>query len=139
VVLKGSHFALACLPFDHNNPTMARIPPILSQIRNAQSHSEQASALRALKDEIIGHVQQKEKWVEFGVLEPIVKILEGARSTAKWNEKGAHHLASDAPSLAEDELARLQALQLLASFAKGECLFPVFPILSMRQRLMNSS
>lgn len=101
---------------------MARVqsPPILSQIRVARSYGEQSDALQALKNEIIGHVQKKEKWVEAGVLEPVVKILASSRTPAKLNGKESRSHVSPTRPLSEDETARLHALQLLASFANGE-------------------
>ncbi|KAI0025745.1 armadillo repeat protein [Xylariomycetidae sp. FL0641] len=56
------------------------------------------AALRCLKNDIIGHVQKKEKWVPRGLLPVLVRLVE-----------------SDAPEL--------QALQLLASFAHGGAAF----------------
>lgn len=100
---------------------MARIqsPSILAQIRSARSHSDQAAALRTLKNEIIGHSQKKGKWVELGVLDPVVKILSSNRSPAKLNGKESRtHVAHPRP-LSEEESVRLQALQILASFASG--------------------
>ncbi|KAI8273495.1 hypothetical protein K4K60_010840 [Colletotrichum sp. SAR11_57] len=103
-------------------------PPILSQILSARSYIEQTSALRALKNDIVGHAQKKEQWARRGVLEPIVKILNAARSPAKVNGKdGAPHASPR--SISEEETVRFQALQLLASFANGGTAF-VEPILA---------
>ncbi|KAI8283175.1 armadillo repeat protein [Colletotrichum sp. SAR11_240] len=103
-------------------------PPILSQILSARSYIEQTSALRALKNDIVGHAQKKEQWARRGVLEPIVKILNAARSPAKVNGKdGAPH--GSPRSISEEETVRFQALQLLASFANGGTAF-VEPILA---------
>ena len=101
---------------------MARIqsPPVLSQIRVARTYSEQAAALRALKDEIIGHGQRKEWWVQNGILESLVKILQtNARTPTSSNGKERSQPMLSEP-LAEDEAVRLLSLQLLASFAYGE-------------------
>ncbi len=101
---------------------MARIqsPPVLSQIRVARTYSEQAAALRALKDEIIGHGQRKEWWVQNGILESLVKILQtNARTPTSSNGKERSQPMLSEP-LAEDEAVRLLCLQLLASFAYGE-------------------
>ncbi|KAF5510719.1 Uncharacterized protein CGCS363_v002709 [Colletotrichum siamense] len=103
-------------------------PPILSQILSARSYIEQTSALRALKNDIVGHAQKKEQWARRGVLERIVKILNAARSPAKVNGKdGAPH--GSPRSISEEETVRFQALQLLASFANGGTAF-VEPILA---------
>ncbi|KAJ4307156.1 hypothetical protein N0V88_000535 [Collariella sp. IMI 366227] len=101
---------------------MARVqsPPVLSQIRVARSHSEQASALRALKDEVVGHVQRKEWWVQNGILESLVKILrDNARSPLGLNDK-ERSFTRQSEALSEEEVVRLLALQLIASFSYGK-------------------
>lgn len=101
---------------------MARVqsPPVLSQIRVARSHSEQASALRALKDEVVGHVQRKEWWVQNGILESLVKILrDNARSPSGLNGKERSR-TGQSEALSEEEAVRLLALQLIASFSYGK-------------------
>ncbi|OHE91013.1 armadillo repeat protein [Colletotrichum orchidophilum] len=103
-------------------------PPILSQLQSARSYTEQTSALRALKNDVVGHAQKKEMWAELGALEPIVKILNASRSPAKVNSKDARP-SSNSPWLSEEETVRLQALQLLASFANGGTAF-VEPLLA---------
>jgi hypothetical protein len=101
---------------------MARVqtPPVLSQLKVARSYSEQATALRALKDEVTGHVQRKEWWIQNGILEPLVNILQNnARSPRRSH--GKERSQTGQPGLAEDEVVRLLSLQLIASFAYGEC------------------
>jgi hypothetical protein len=100
---------------------MARVqtPPVLSQIRVARSYSEQATALRALKDEVVGHIQRKEWWVQNGILESLVKILQNnVRSPTRANGKEPGQIGQPVP-LSEEELVRLLSLQLIASFAYG--------------------
>ncbi|KAF9878581.1 armadillo repeat protein [Colletotrichum karsti] len=103
-------------------------PPILSQILSARSYVEQTSALRALKNDIVGHAQKKELWAGLGVLEPVVKILNTARSPAKVNGKDTRPHGNPR-WVNEEEAVRLQALQLLASFANGGTAF-VEPLLA---------
>lgn len=93
-------------------------PPILAQLRSAATIPEQAAALRALKNDIVGHVQKKEQWISFGVLEPIVMTILPERPHAKLNGKGRNGPFCSRP-LSEEDTAKLQALQLLASFAHG--------------------
>lgn len=80
-----------------------------------QSHDleERLDALQALKNDVVGHVEKKEKWLENGVLDPIVKSLNiSSRSTTNRRRSS---------SLSTEEDVRLQALQLLSSFARGVC------------------
>lgn len=93
-------------------------PPILAQLRSARTLPEQTAALRALKNEVVGHVQRKEFWISLGVLDPIVRTLTSARPPVKPNGKDARFPLTQRP-LSEDESVRLQALQLVASFANG--------------------
>ncbi len=103
---------------------MARveIPPVLLQIRSARTYSEQATALRALKDETVGHIQRKEWWIQNGILEPLVGLLHNNdRAPTRSSGKERSHPGQPVP-LAEDDVVRLLALQLLASFAYGGCI-----------------
>ncbi|KAK5997867.1 Armadillo repeat-containing 8-like protein [Cladobotryum mycophilum] len=92
--------------------------PILAQLRNAKTFSEQSDALQALKNEIVGHVQKKEAWLALGVLEPIVLCLSSNRPQAKSNARDVRPQQVARP-LSEEDGVRLQALQIIASFANG--------------------
>jgi hypothetical protein len=91
--------------------------PILAQLRSARTLSDRIAALRALKNEIVGHGQLKEAWIGLGVLEPIVRTI-GASPGQSWTN-GKDARASGYRSLSEEDAAKLQALQLVASFANG--------------------
>ncbi|EPE08802.1 armadillo repeat protein [Ophiostoma piceae UAMH 11346] len=103
---------------------------ILDRLLAAQSFAAQSEALRALKNETVGHVMKKEKWVELGVLRPIVRVLLPERPSnwqhladATTARSGAHSrqpsTVSPPDNLAADDLAHLQALELLGIFASG--------------------
>ncbi|KAJ4150857.1 hypothetical protein LMH87_011587 [Akanthomyces muscarius] len=92
--------------------------PILAQLRGAKTFPEQTAALQALKNEIVGHVQRKEEWVSVGVLDPIVRSLASTRAPLKMNGKDAQQLPTMRP-LSEEDSVKLQALQLVSSFASG--------------------
>lgn len=92
--------------------------PVLSQLKSARTTLEQTAALRALKNEIVGHVQRKETWIAYGVLEPIVRTIAASRSPATLNGKDAVVQVGTRP-LSDEDATKLQALQLVASFAHG--------------------
>ncbi len=100
---------------------MARVnvPPLLSRLQSARCFADQIEALRSLKNETVGHVQQKEKWVRLGALELVVKVLVVARPPARLNGKDSRASHVPARPLTEEEQGRLQALELLAIFASG--------------------
>lgn len=114
---------------------------ILENLRTAQSYTAQTRALQALKNETVGHVMKKEKWVELGVLRPIVNVIlperpsnwlavdgrMGGSSSGERQESsqaGSSHnrkpsAVTPPDNLPADDLARLQALELLGIFASG--------------------
>lgn len=97
--------------------------PILSQLKSARTTQEQTAALRALKNEIVGHVQRKETWIAHGVLDPIVRTIAANRRSADLNGKDAGIQIGTRP-LSDDDQTKLQALQLVASFAHGRGILP---------------
>jgi hypothetical protein len=102
---------------------MARLlqnSPIYADVKNARTFLQQIAALRSLKNEISGHVQRKEKWVECGILEPVVNLLRSSRAPMNRNERDFRGAAAHARKLSEEEQVRLLALQLLGIFANGK-------------------
>jgi hypothetical protein len=91
--------------------------PILGQLQRAKTFPEQRNALQALKNEIVGHIQRKEAWVTLGVLQPIVATLSSTLP-AKQNGQANRSSVVLRPFSDEDSV-KLQALQLIASFANG--------------------
>ena len=96
---------------------MAR-QPWVAQIRNARTPAEQTAALRALKNDIIGHPLRKESAVALGVLDPIVRVTSNRASIR--NDGKAHDHSFAAKPLNEEETVRLQGLQIIASIALGQ-------------------
>jgi hypothetical protein len=89
--------------------------PVL--IRNARNPAEQTDALRALKNEIVGHALKKEIVVTMGLVEPVVRMSFN-KSTSKQDSKAHDHTFASRP-LTEEEMVRLQGLQVLGSIALG--------------------
>lgn len=89
----------------------------LSQIRNARNSAEQIGALRALKNEIIGHPLRKELAIELGILDPVVRLTFNKAGSKQDGKSHDHSLAPRA--LNEEEMVRLQGLQVMASLALG--------------------
>ncbi|KFX97777.1 hypothetical protein V490_02624 [Pseudogymnoascus sp. VKM F-3557] len=91
--------------------------PILAQILNPSSPAEHITALRALKNDIIGHQQRKEAWVGLGALDSIARA--SASQENRQATKSGYEPARVANSLSEEETLRLQALSILGSLAYG--------------------
>jgi hypothetical protein len=100
---------------------MARLPWVV-QIRNSRNTGEQIEVLRALKNEIVGHPPQKELVVTSGVLEPIIRLTFN-KNIARQDGKSHDHSFASKP-LSEEEVVRLQCLQVIASIALGKYLTP---------------
>lgn len=90
--------------------TMAQAssPPVLTPHKITRSYSEQVAELRAIKDKCIGHLQNKEEWVEKGILGSILQALQGSAPS---------HVRT------EEDSVRLLCLELLASISGGKYLF----------------
>lgn len=102
-------------------PDLAILTALLSR-----NQGEHLSALGSLKNEVVGHFQKKEKWIKDGVLEPVVKVLSTSRSAAKSSRRDSRgHIQSASRTLTGEETVRLQALQILASFANGTIINPL--------------
>ncbi|KAI1753718.1 armadillo repeat protein [Xylaria castorea] len=99
---------------------------IIAQL-NASS-VDRVAALRRLKNDVIGDIQKKTLWVQHGLIPHIVKLLLSDDSGRNANGKEARQPFLALDTTAVDETARLQALQLLASFANAgpAFLLPLF-------------
>ena len=102
--------------------TRPSTPPILSELRSSSSPAGLVAALRALKNDVIGHEQKKEMWIRLGVLAPIARILNSHKGSGKKRHReingGAPHPKRRSSS-ADEEEARLQAIVIVGSFAHG--------------------
>lgn len=103
--------------------TRPSTPPILSELRSASSPSSQIAALRALKNEVIGHEQKKEMWIGLGVLAPITRILNTHKAHGKRRHRDINSTANHAKQKndrSDEEEARLQAIIIVGSLAHGQ-------------------
>ncbi|KAH8820459.1 armadillo-type protein [Xylogone sp. PMI_703] len=89
----------------------------LQQLRSSRSPIEQIAALRAIKNEIIGHSVKKEAVVSLGVLDSIARISCSRTNNRENGKTHGHTFASR--SLTEEESVRLQGLHIIASIALG--------------------
>lgn len=103
--------------------TRPSTPPILSELRSASSPASQVAALRALKNEIIGHEQKKAMWIGLGVLAPITRILNTHRGNGKRRYRdvnGSRGHSKSRGGRSDEEEARLQAIIIVGSLAHGQ-------------------
>lgn len=102
--------------------TRPSTPPILSELRSPSSPASQVAALRALKNEIIGHEQKKEMWIGLGVVPPIARVLNTHKGSGKKRHRevnGGVRPPDRRAGRTDEEEARLQAIIIVGSLAYG--------------------
>lgn len=99
--------------------TRASTPPILQQFQTAESLSSQIAALRALKNETIGHDQRKESWIRWGIIPILSKILASRQPSGKGAAEAELNGSRTSGSRSEEEEACLQAIIVVGSLAQG--------------------
>ena len=80
------------------------------------------AALRALKNDIIGHEEKKQMWVGLGAVALIARILNTHKGNGKRKYKevnGSGNLGGKRTIRTEEEEARLQAVIVVGSLAQG--------------------
>jgi hypothetical protein len=92
--------------------TRASAPPILLQLHSPESVSAQVTSLRNLKNELIGHDQRKEAYVNAGVIPALAQVLTSRRPT-EFNG------SIQEKSKSEELEACLQAILIVGSLAQG--------------------
>ncbi|KAF1990621.1 ARM repeat-containing protein [Aulographum hederae CBS 113979] len=110
---------------------MARtlLPPSLDELRSPTSQASQITALKQLKNELVGHEQRKQLVVQHGVVPELVRILDtsGKREGKRRTKEGGVSIV-DGPALDEkpedsnwsgEEELRLQATLVVGSLAHG--------------------
>ena len=97
---------------------MARPSPqsIAFALPSLTAPDNRLAALRALKNELIGHDEKKDLWVRSGVLGPLRDVLSIPKRPDSSTPK-RHQGRS------EQEEARLQAIVIVGSIAQGQWLF----------------
>ncbi|KAJ5619632.1 hypothetical protein N7510_003616 [Penicillium lagena] len=105
--------------------TRASAPPILLQLHSPESISAQVASLRNLKNELIGHDQRKEAYVNAGIIPALGQVLSARRPRAMTTEFNGSTQEKSKP---EELEACLQAILIIGSLAQGGPTFlaPIF-------------
>ncbi|OJD31548.1 armadillo repeat protein [Diplodia corticola] len=127
---------------DHHAARMTRAPspPALGELRSPSSPAAQVSALKQLKNFIVGHDQRKELVVRRGIIPELARVLQanvkaaGKRRQRHLNGGGggastSAPAAEGAESWTQEDEERLQATLIVGSLAVGGPPF-VAPILA---------
>ena len=99
------------------------ISPLLHEIASPTSLIAQITALRTLKNQIIGYKEKKQTWVQCGVIEPIARIL--STHTSRQSEGAASDTLRDNGGQFDEEQEVLrQATIIISSLARGKDICP---------------
>lgn len=97
-------------------------PEILSHIQKSESVFTRIAALKALKNEIVGHDQKKESWIKSGIIPALLPVLKGCKDADRSSNKlKAHARNSQGRSdiQTSDDEACFHAAIVLGSLAQG--------------------
>ncbi|KAF2129039.1 armadillo repeat domain-containing protein [Dothidotthia symphoricarpi CBS 119687] len=103
------------------------IPPALAELAHPSTPEAQVTALRNLKNEVVGHEQRKELAVTHGVVRPLARLLRVEARRGGKRRRGGDGAGRGAEWSTEDEL-RFQATLVVGSLANGGPAF-VAPLL----------
>ncbi|CAJ2511546.1 Uu.00g071710.m01.CDS01 [Anthostomella pinea] len=111
---------------------------LIAQLEVGANTRDQLAALRYLKNEVVGHLQKKEQWVQHGVVAPLVNIIA---SDAPGSEgEGLQQPFLSLGAFTDEDTAKLHALQLLASFANaGPAFLPPLLAIGAIPAIMSTS
>ena len=104
---------------------MARSPTplLLHELQNPPDLTRQLIALRALKNEIIGHELQKRTWVSHGIITILSKILCSRRShhgkRASKDVGDGSKTSHGRITISDEDACCLQAAVLVGIIARG--------------------
>lgn len=105
---------------------MMRTPPsLLLELQQPASLAALTASLRRLKNELVGHDQRKELWIEWGILSILSRLLASKNSSGKnaaGQETNGANTAKRKGLLemrTEEDEACVQAVIVLGSLAQG--------------------
>lgn len=96
---------------------------LLPELRNPSSSSTQITSLRAVKNDIIGHGQKKQAWIESGIVPILSHILTSRQGLGKYPTGQEPEQDGSRKRLLDEDECCLQAIIIIGSLAQG--MFPV--------------
>jgi hypothetical protein len=102
--------------------TQYSLPPIFEELQHPANSATQLSALKVLKNELIGHELRKRTWINHGIIPILSRILSsrrshsGKRATRESHGNGFQDIRG---VLSDDDASCLQAAVILGILAHG--------------------
>lgn len=103
--------------------TRSQLHPILQELQDHLSPASQLAALKALKNELIGHEQRKKIWIDLGVIPTLASILSSRR--AQYGKRASRGVSGQGSVyrgeviLSDEDASRLQTAVIIGSLAQG--------------------
>lgn len=94
-------------------------PELLSELRSPSSSSSQIQSLRAVKNEIIGHVLKKQAWIESGIVPILSHILTSRQGLGKYPAEQEFSYVGKRGRLVDEDERCLQGIIIIGSLAQG--------------------
>ena len=102
--------------------TQSPVPRLFEELQHPASSATQLTALKALKNELVGHELRKREWINYGIIPILSRILSsrrgvsGKRATRELHGNG---LREGRGALSDDDASCLQAIVILGILAHG--------------------
>jgi hypothetical protein len=106
--------------------TQSSLPLVFEELHHPANSATQLAALKALKNELIGHELRKRAWINYGIIPILSRILSsrrshsGKRATRESYGNGFQDVRS---TLSDDDASCLQAAVILGILAHGRSQF----------------
>jgi armadillo repeat-containing protein 8 len=102
--------------------TQSSLPLIFDELQHPASSATQLAALKALKNELIGHELRKRAWVNYGIIPILSRILSSRRSLSgkrATRELHGNGFQDGRGALSDDDASCLQAAVIVGILAHG--------------------
>ena len=102
--------------------TQSSLPLLLEELHHPANSAAQLAALKALKNELIGHELRKRAWIKYGIIPILSRILSykrshsGKRATRELHGNG---FQDGRGTLSHDDASCLQAAVIVGILAHG--------------------
>ena len=96
--------------------------PLFDELHHPTSTATQLAALKALKNELVGHEPRKKIWVNYGIIPILSRILSARRNHSgkrATRETIASGFQDGRNALSEDDASCLQAAVIVGILANG--------------------
>jgi hypothetical protein len=102
--------------------TQSPLPPLFEELQHPANSATQLTALKALKNELIGHELRKRAWINYGIIPILSRILSSRRGVSgkrATRELYGNGLQEGRSTLSDEDASCLQAIVILGILAHG--------------------